>query len=126
MTSAPATGPFDSRAGSEFLSELSRDFSVGELEAMLQVGAGQDLELGQEQYALAAVLVGAPTSLVAVVDALRSQDVDRQLLPAARDSMNRLLNDPYALLWQGHQDGGIAIKREVRALRARLHRACSQ
>lgn len=126
-------GPFDNMSGVNFLVELSQGFAVSELELVLDAEAGKDLELSQEQYALATVvaeMVSLPSnSFPAVHDVSRllyADDTAGALYVPAKNSINRLLNNPFALIFKDQRDGGVAMKREMRALRARLHRACRE
>ena len=121
---------FDTRAGAAFLQELESRLPVSELDSILAVDDTHDLDLTQEQLALTGVvaeMVDPRTfhqQAAAVARMLRDEPGAEELVASAHACVNRLLANPFALLWRGHADGGIGIKREARALRARLHRAC--
>lgn len=123
-------GPFDNATGIHYLGELALGVAVPELEAVLDADSSFDLELAQEQYALSTVIAemadpGHTPPAAADVAQIIFQDESAGILyPAAHDCMNRLLTNPFAALWKDHADGAIAIKRQARALRTRLHRAC--
>ena len=126
-------GPFDNDTATSFLRELQdNSASPSELLAVLAADSSFDLELSQEQYALAAIVVamvertGLGSVVTGVAAGLREEDDTSDLVPAAHDCLNRMLANPFAGIWRTQSDGGIAIKREARALRARLHRACSR
>lgn len=122
---------FDTPAGAAFLDELRNATPVPELEAILEVDDTHDLDLTQEQVALAGVvaeMVDARThhqQAVSIARRLRAEPGTDILVAPAHACVNRLLMNPFAPLWRGHSDGGVSLKREVRAIRARLHRACS-
>lgn len=126
-------GPFDSATAQSYVRELlESDATVSELASVLEADAAFDLELAQEQYALAAIVAEmferrtSATVAGEVAAALRTLQTNADLAFVAHACMNRLLGNPFHPLWRDHADGGIAIKREARALRARLHRACSE
>lgn len=122
---------FDTHAGAAFLDELEASISVLELEAILEVDDTHDVDLTEEQLALAGIVaeLADPRTFhqqaAAIAQRLRLAPDAGALAPVAHACVNRLLSSPFALLWQGHGDGGIALKREARVLRARLYRACS-
>ena len=117
-------GPYDNPAARDFLDEVQTDsFTTAEAKLMLTVDAFNDLELAQEQYALAALIADSRTRGGTTA---AGKLTDPELPAAARDSMNRLIANPYATIWQGHADGGITIRRKARAVRARLHRAAER
>ena len=125
-----APHPLDSAVAAEYLVELRSGITVAEAEAVLEAPASADLTLAQEQFLLSAVIAemadpGHPPQAERAAGRLRGTAGATDLYPAARDCVNRLLNDPWAEVWKGHPDGAISVKRQARALRARLHRACS-
>ena len=133
MSATWGVGPYDNDAAHAYLAELSLAVPAGfELLPVLDGEGTADLDFAQEQYALAELVAEAiaptvpprmPAAAASLVERLQG---DRYLATLANSGcacLNRLLNDPYSALWQGHDDGGLAIRRRVRALRARLHRA---
>lgn len=122
--------PLGTPAGAAFLGELmATPERASTLSALLLTDSTDDAELAQEQLALAAIVVHMVDpkrpypAADAVADALR-EDPDAGTLPEdALTAVNRLLNSPYAALWQGHPDGGINTRRKARSLVTRLHRA---
>lgn len=123
---------FDTPVGAAFLNELEASTSVAELEAILEVDDTHDVDLTREQLALAGIVaeVADPRTFhqqaAAVAQQLRLAPAADTLIAPAHACVNRLLANPFAPVWRGHTDGGIAIKREARVLRARLHRACNE
>lgn len=123
---------FDTMAGAAFLDELESSPSLSELEAILEVTDMSSVDFTQEQLALIGVVaeMAAPRTFHqqarSVAQRMRLQPGADTLYAPAHTCVDRLLANPFAPLWRGHADGGIAIKREARALRARLHRACSE
>lgn len=122
-------GPFESPCAQSFLAELAAGISTGELESTLGASSFLDIELAQEQYALAAVIAeafspGHTPQVTDVARAIAAQEHSDTLPGAAREYLNRLLGDPYAIIWQDQSDGGLGMRRSMRALRARLHRVC--
>jgi len=126
-------GPFDNDTAQDYVRELLHgDATISELASVLSVSDGFDLELAQEQYALSAIIAemverkAEKSAAGEVASSLRAQQTHADLVLVAHACMNRLLVNPFHPLWRGHSDGGIAIKRAARVLRARLHRACSE
>jgi hypothetical protein len=126
-------GPYDSDAGHTYLTDLQYGLLGDDQPAptVLLAMPATTRELAQQQYALAALIAvatGADTALhVPAAVTHLAADSDQEwagLLSAARDALNELLSDPYALIWQGWDDGALLVKRRVRVLRALLHRAC--
>jgi len=119
--------PLTTETGAAFLVELVVGLPKSDLEGILDAHAGSDADFAIEQYVLAAVVAeavdpGAEPRAASAAGALRDPE---ELTPLAKACVNRLLNDPYCPLWAGHGDGGITARRQARALRARLHRACT-
>lgn len=129
----PFDAPHDLAVALSYLGELSAPVAPSELAAMLVADGVDDRDLAVEQCLLAAVVAevtdAAPDArLAAAADTVCTHGALflAELGAAAGECLNRLLNSPHAALWQGHPDGGIALRRHVRVLRARLHRACSR
>lgn len=123
--------PADNDTAQDYIRELLHsDPTISELASVLAANDGFDLELAQEQYALAAIVAemverkAEKSASGQIAAGLRGQENHADLVIAAYDCMNRVLANPFHPLWSDHPDGGIAIKREARVLRARLHRAC--
>jgi hypothetical protein len=133
VTLAWGPGPFDNDTAQQYISDLFEGREdLDDLGSLLEGDARGDIEFAQEQYAAAALVAEAaapdnrlPSVAVTLAGNIRVTGDHIALAPVAKSMLNRMLNDPYAPLWQGHEDGGIGIRRQARVLRARLHRACS-
>lgn len=117
-------------AARDYICELEEGIAHGELHAMLDTKAGDDLDLAVEQLTLALTVALATESPVhatgtpveqRAVPASDALGDARDLIAPALACVNTLLNNPYSPLWEG--DDGKWFRRKALVLRARLHRA---